>query len=93
MCDLKWLGLRAQHILSFQAFLHEGDPFTESDEAMVRNLRRRNLGAVDLRYVQEIEMMKTLGKFELQALYGHPEGDQFLTETYLPTRIFERDYF
>lgn len=69
---VRWLGLRSRAVLAHAELGLQGEPLSRRDEAVLRGLEGR-LGA-DVRYKEEMVMMRRLGKFELQWLYGNGAG-------------------
>lgn len=89
--DVRWLGLRACHIENMP-WVSGGEPLTSRDLAISRSLQEQKFIVSDPRYLAEIEAMEKVGKHELQCLYGHPEGLQFLSKRFLPTALLSHDY-
>lgn len=93
VCNVRWLGLRAAHIEKHSSIGLCGEPLTSRDAVILNNLARNNsLIRNDERYMQEVEQMRKLGKYELQWLYGHADGVRFFSETFMLDAILHADY-
>lgn len=90
--DIKWLGLRSSHLQAMPWVTFPGEQLTVRDKALVQSLKKQNHILNDSRYVEELDLMEEMGKHELQVLYGHPEGTNFLSSTFLPTALLQHDY-
>lgn len=87
------MALRSAHVRENVHILASGEPLTARDETILEGLKQRNSRVrEDVRYVQETNAMKELGKFELQWLYGHHEGISFFRR-FLLKLILQADYF
>lgn len=92
VCNVRWLGLRASHIRKYSNIGMCGDDLTTRDATILDGLQENNrMIRNDERYVEEIEEMRQLGKYELQWLYGHCDGAAFL-EKFVLEAILHGDY-
>ncbi|CAN8073153.1 unnamed protein product [Agarophyton chilense] len=92
MCDLRWLGLRSPHVSKHSYIGSNGETLTERDVAIIRGLQRNHkVFCENVHYANELKAMKQIGKYELQWLYGHPSGTDFLQDFILDA-ILHGDY-
>lgn len=92
MCDLRWLGLRSSHIKQHSYIGACGEELTSRDLAIIRGLQRNHaVFRENAAFATELEAMKELGKYELQWLYGHSTGHDFL-QRFVLDAILHGDY-
>ena len=93
---LHWLGLRPTQVLDHEEKYkigRSGESFTTRDKSLVETIRRR-LRALNClgQYEKELVTMEKEGKYELQWLYGHPQGLSYLSSTFVPRAIMRQDF-
>lgn len=91
VCDLRWMGLRASQIKEHQYIGNCGEQLSRNDLQIWKELRR-NAKQESSRFLEEVEKMKTVGKYELQWLYGHSKGMDYFTFNFIETAILRGDY-
>lgn len=92
VCNLKWLGLRSSHIAKHSYIGYDGEPLTDRDRSILDGLQRNTrLIRESSHYMEEVQAMKRLGKYELQWLYGHASGANYL-EHFVLESILCADY-
>ena len=70
-----------------------GEPLSDGDKKILDSTRQCvTESGENERCIQELLRMQEIGKHELQWLYGHYEGFQFLSTSFLPMAILRRDY-
>lgn len=93
VCNLKWLGLRGTQILRMASIGIAGLPLSLDD---VRTLRRlKHMAEVRKEHpdvLQELELMRRLGKHELQWVYGHELGAGYMARGFVVEAILKGDY-
>lgn len=90
VCNVRWLGLRPTQIQQLDTIDQYGEHLSIRDEKLIHTLRHRMHHISE--YIRELDVLQQVGKHELQWLYGHEEGVQFLSQTWLPRAILRGDY-
>lgn len=89
--DIKWLGLRPSDLDKFNLPEQCRLPMTQKDIDMGNQLLKEDFVLKNPKWCKELELMqKTKQKAEIQALSTF--GFQFVTQTYLPTKLREGDW-
>lgn len=86
------MGIRASQIRKYNNIGYCGETLTNRDTAILSGLLRNDhMIREDVRFTEELQSMTTMGKYELQWLYGHEEGTSFL-QTFVLNAILQGDY-
>lgn len=85
------MGLRASQIEAHAHIGLGGVPLSNNDKRIWRSLIRDSEQALSTEFRQEIEKMASLGKYELQWLYGHPNGMDYFSR-FVERAIIRHDY-
>lgn len=91
--DLNWLGLRPSQIKLHEEKYEIGkcdESLTDRDVSLMVTIRGRLNGNNE--YEEELIEMETMGKYELQWLYGHPAGISYVSSTFIP-QVIMQGYF
>lgn len=89
--NVQWLGLRPSQALEMP-WLSCSEPLSSRDRKLCQTLKLQKHIRQSQDYLTEIEYMEQTGKHEIQVLFSHPEGIEFLCATYLPTVILQHQY-
>ena len=88
---MRWLGLKPSQISKINSDHNIGlcgEPLSNRDVSLMNTIRERLRGLGRLQdFEPELSKLEFIGKHELQFLYGHPDGINFLASTFIPQEV------
>lgn len=88
---MRWLGLKPSQVVQLDAEHNIGlcgERFSRRDTALMSTIRERLEGLERLQeFEEELEILEQIGKHELQYIYGHPDGIEFMASRFIPQQV------